>query len=188
MGTSNRISKVELMDLLTASNKANFISLTYIVNESQSRTKQGKKLLQKQVSLVGTLNFKYEAKIQRLQEKQGDNADFVAQELRGKEYVGNSRTLLTDTKTQSKFYLRMAVENHTRPITTYFNGTKEISKDSAIELDLFAPSFFKPKTTAGRGTVTEENNFHFITPDLDRIESITINKVKYLHADFIDLR
>ena len=78
MNPTKKVTTVELIEVLTASNKATFVNVTYVTNESKSRTKKGKKLLQKSVTTNGTLNFSYEKKINRILDKENKQADFNA--------------------------------------------------------------------------------------------------------------
>ena len=188
MNVVKKVTTAELIEVLTASNKATFVNVTYVVNESKSKQKNGKKLLQKAVTVNGTLNFKYSDKINRILEKEGKNTDFVGVANWHEYLFPNNRAVLTDKKTKSKFYLRLAIENHTTPITSYFHNSKPITRQKAIENELFAPSYFKPKTTAGRGSIDQENDFHFIAPEFKGIAVITMNKVDYINTDFVDVR
>jgi len=155
-----------------------FGSIVYFVDESGAKVKGGKKVLQKLVRVSITLGAKYDNRINKDLVKNGEEGNFTAQSMSGKEYVNEERILATDTKTGTKFYLVAVVENHAKPDTIYFHEGKRITKDKAIELGLFMPSYFAPKTTMGRGNMSEEKDFHIINPNVDNIISLKLNKVK----------
>ncbi|HUT86360.1 MAG TPA: hypothetical protein VMW66_05970 [Elusimicrobiales bacterium] len=155
-----------------------FGSIVYFVDESGAKVKGGKKVLQKLVRVSITLGAKYDNRINKDLVKNGEEGNFTAQSMSGKEYVNEERILATDTKTGTKFYLVAVVENHAKPDTIYFHEGKRITKDKAIELGLFMPSYFAPKTTMGRGNMSEAKDFHIINPNVDNIISLKLNKVK----------
>lgn len=155
-----------------------FGSVVYFVDESGSKTVQGKKVLQKLVRVSITLGAKYDNRINKDLVKNGEEGNFTAQAMSGKEYINNEGILATDTKTKTKLYLVAVVENHSKPDTIYFHEGKRISKKDAIDKGLFMPSYFTPKTTMGRGNMSEEKDFHIINPNLDNIISLKLNKVK----------
>lgn len=155
-----------------------FGSIVYFVDESQSRVAQGKKMLQKLVRVSITLGAKYDNRINKDLVKNGEEGNFTAQSMSGKEYINDEGIVAKDTKTGTKFYLVAVVENHAKPDTIYFHEGKRISREEAIAKGLFMPSYFTPKTTMGRGNMSEEKDFHIINPNLDNIISLKLNKVK----------
>lgn len=155
-----------------------FGSIVYFVDESGSKTKNGKKVLQKLVRVPITLGAKYDNRINKDLVRNGEEGNFTAQSMSGKEYVNEEGIVATDTKTRTKFYLVAVVENHTKPDTIYFHEGKRISKEKAIEMGLFMPSYFNEKTTMGRGNMSVEKDFHIINPNVDNIISLKLNKVK----------
>lgn len=181
---AKKINKAELKNLLTNFRKnfgsVAFGNVVYFVDESGSKTVQGKKVLQKLTRVNITIGANYEGRINRDLVKQGEEANFTAQAMSGKVYVNDEGVLATDTKTGTKNYLVATVENHTKPETIYFHEGKRISKEKAIEANLFMPSYFTPKTTSGRGNMSEAKDFHTISPNVDNIISLTLNKVKYI--------
>jgi hypothetical protein len=160
-----------------------FGSVVYFVDESGAKTVQGKKVLQKLVRVPITLGAKYENRINKDLVKNGEEGNFTAQAMSGKKHLNDEGVLLTDTKTEIKMYLNAVVENHITPDTIYFHEGKRIDKSKAIELNLFMPSYFTPKTTMGRGNMSEEKDFHIINPNMDNVISLKLNKVKYLVKD-----
>lgn len=181
-----KITKVGLLNLLSefrknvsATNVA-FSSLVYFVDESGAKTVDKKKVLQKLVRVNCTIGASYEKRINRDLIKQGEEDNFTAQSMSGKEYINDEGIVAIDIKTRTKHYLVATVENHTIPDTIYFHEGKRISKEKAIEQNLFMPSYFTPKTTSGRGNMSEEKDFHTINPNLDNIISLNLNRTKYI--------
>lgn len=155
-----------------------FGSIVYFVDESGAKVKGGKKVLQKLVRVPITLGAKYDNRINKDLVRNGEEGNFTAQSMSGKEYVNDEGIVATDTKTRTKFYLVAVVENHTKPDTVYFHEGKKISKEKAIEMGLFMPSYFNEKKTMGRGNMSVEKDFHIINPNVDNIISLKLNKVK----------
>lgn len=157
-----------------------FGSVVYFVDESGSKQVKGKKVLQKLVRTSITLGAKYENRINKDLVRNGEEGNFTAQAMSGKKHLNDEGVMLTDTKTESKFYLNAVVENHSTPDTIYFHEGKRISKADAIGKGLFMPSYFAEKTTMGRGNMSEEKDFHIINPNMDNVISLKLNKVKYI--------
>lgn len=177
------INRTELKDLLIASKGANFVNLVYFVDESKSKTVGGQKQVQKLVKTNVTIGSSYEKKVNRIKEnKQGEEATFEALAPKGKMFFANN--ILTDIKTESKFYLNAIIENGTKRNTTYYHNGIKTTREEIIANDLVTPSFTKPKPTSGRGEVNRENDFSVITPNLDNIVALNMNKEKYVVIDF----
>lgn len=155
-----------------------FGSVVYFVDESGSKTVGGKKVLQKLVRVAITLGANYEKRINKDLARNEEEANFTAQQMSGKKYINSEGILATDVKSETKIYLVAVVENHAKPDTIYFHEGKRISKQDAIDKGLFMPSYFTPKTTMGRGNMSEEKDFHIINPNIDNIISLKLNKVK----------
>lgn len=160
-----------------------FGNIVYHVDESGSRTKQGKKLLQKLVRTNVTIGANYEGRVNRDLVRQEEEANFTAQAMSGKRYVNDEGVLATDEKTGTKNYLVAVVEHNTSPKVVYFHEGKRITKAKAVRRDMFADSYFAPKKTSGRGNMSEEKDFHIINPNIDNIISITLNKRKIIVID-----
>lgn len=185
----SKITRIQLLNLLSNFRKnitntgVAFGNVVYFVDESGSKQVGGKKVLQKFVRVKLTIGSNYEGRINRDLTKQHQEANFTAQSMSGKEYINDEGVIATDIKTRTKHYLVATVENHTKPDTIYFFQGKRISKEKAIELDLFMPSYFTPKTTSGRGNMSEARDFHIINPNFDNIISLTLNKTKFIIED-----
>lgn len=174
------IKPQELVEILRGYTGVVFASVTYLVDESKSRTVNGSKVLQKMVSTRITLNSIYERKVNRiLEKKQGEMPTFTAEEMKGKYQVFPDCKCILKSEKTGELLLYGAIEHNARPHVTYFHNGKIITKEEAIKKDLFMPSAFAPKKTMGRGAVEEENDFALISPRLSSILSITLNGVRY---------
>lgn len=173
------ISRNEFVDMLKKTKGTTFASITYFIDESKSKTINKKKVLQKSVTTNVTLNSDYEKKVNRVMLKQDDPANFKAFEMKGKEQVfPGCRCIVKNAK--DEFMLNCVIEHNTNKVTKYFFNGLPITIDEAIKQDLFTPSFFAPKTTAGRGTVDDENDFSVITPKIENIKCATLNSTEYI--------
>jgi hypothetical protein len=170
------VTRTELAEILQPITGSTFVSVVYTTDVAQARTVQGKKVVQKTTEVRAALNHAYTQKVQRLSE----NAEFQAAELKGKTRV--SSTLIRSDKS-GELMIDLKVLNPKSDVKTvaFWHDGAPISEAEAVEKNLFAPAYFAetPRTTAGRGTVSEEDNFLMLTPRLSAIESITLNGVTY---------
>lgn len=182
-----KISKDNLLNLLTEFRKnvsktgAAFGSIVYFVDESKSKQVNGKKVLQKLKRTNITIGASYENRVNKLLTKEGEEANFTAQSMSGKEYVNEDRVIATDTKTRTKHYLVADIEKHNKKgqVTIYFYQNKPISFEKAKELGLFTKAI-ESEQSYGRGCVDAKDAPSIINPNVDSIISITLNKVKYI--------
>jgi hypothetical protein len=174
---NNIISALDLKDIVQPITKSTICSLIYLTDHAQSKTVKGAKQVQKLVQITQVyLNHDYTKKVQKLTE----NPDFVAQPLKGKTRL--SGTILQSDK--SGDYLldgKVLRKESATQLALYHNG-KEITKEEAEKLELFAPAYYKEntdKTTMGRGTVEEEDDFNIINITLSKIVKIKILGTEY---------
>jgi len=167
------VTTEEFVNIVKDITRSTFIGLCYVVDESKSRTVKGKKLLQKQVCLNATLNHDYTKKVIKLT---GDTS-FVADPMKGKTKISN--TIIQSDKTGDMMLYATVLKNAKRE-TTYFHEGNEISRQDAIENNLFAPSYFVKPDTKGRGTVSEEDDFGLISPYIKRLVWAKIEGVEYV--------
>jgi hypothetical protein len=158
-----------------------FASIFYSTDESESRQVKGKKLLQKETETQITLGSNYEARINRDLVRQGEEANFAVQAMYGKEHV--TKLICQAVKDTNKKYICCVVEHHVTPKTQYFFEGQPISYEEAVKKDLFMPSHFTEKKTAGRGNMSEEKDFHFFTLGFEKIIWLKLNGVKYILED-----
>lgn len=172
----------QLAVILAEITKSTVVSVTYLVDESKSRTVSGRKLVQKRVKVNNLyLNHNYQNKVQNLT----GNDEFKAQELNGKERIcstiiaSKSKANFGRLMLDGKILVTESVHN-----LGYFHNGQPIeldkNKPNFGRIDLVAPSFYqKYERTSGRGTVSQEDDFRMITPFLDNIETIKIQGTTY---------
>ncbi|MDD5151800.1 MAG: hypothetical protein PHC28_15195 [Flavobacterium sp.] len=63
----------------------------------------------------------------------------------------------------------------------YYHNGQEITEKQGEELNLWTPSYYKSveKKTAGRGIVSEEDDFNIVNTYLSRIVKIKIKGIEY---------
>ncbi len=169
-----KVTISQFVDNVKGITRSTIVSLCYKVDESGSRQKGGKKVLQKEVVLTAFLNHDYQKKVQ----KRTEDPTFQAEAMKGKSRLGDSSTILVSEKTGAPM-LYATVEQSCKIQTTYFHEGREISKEDAIQADLFSPSYFEPKQTKGRGTVAAEDDFYLISPYIERVLWAKIEGVTY---------
>jgi len=183
MEKKKTISRAELRAMLFKFQGVTFSHLVAFTDEYGSRVVKGNRQLQKLTFRNITIGSDYTKRVNRRLEKQGDEVGFESQEMAGKTFVEGSSCLAFMNKNTAKEYLVCDQEKNAKTRITYFHQGKKISKEQAIAQNLFAPSFFAEKSTAGRGLVDEENNFFRLTIGLENIIAITLHKVHYIIED-----
>ena len=165
------ISQSELRLLLEPVTVSTVISITYIVDDSKSRTVSGKKLLQKEM-FVGNLylNHDYAKKVSNL-----SGEAFEALPMNGKTRI--STTLVQSDKSGEMLLDGKILAKESRKLINYFHNGEIISRNEAERLNYFYPATDKP--TSGRGLLTEENDFQMITLGLKNIKSLKIFGTTY---------
>jgi len=178
MKSTKTINRSEMTTIFSKNNGATFAHIVMFGDEHGSRTVKGAKLVQKLTFRNITIGAPYKGRIER---RTGE--EFIPEEMSGKEFVEGTNCLARATKNPSKLYLVCDQELKAKVHTQYFHNGQPIKKADAIAQDLFAPSYFAPKQTAGRGQVSEEKNFFRLTIGLDNIIAITFRGQKYRIAD-----
>ena len=153
-----------------------FAHVTYANDVSGSKVVKGQHQLQKVVDVTITVGSKYQDKIQRLT----GNEKFESATNWFFYKYGVENPVVASKKDDGKEYLVMIVENHTKRKTKYFHCGVEITIPEAKEGGLLRDSFFSKKKTAGRGSVSENEDFDFNVLSFDNIVSITLNKTLYI--------
>ena len=164
--TTKVLTNELIVSLLKDVTKSTIVSIEYIVDESQSRQKQGKKQLQKHVRINNLyLNHDYTKKVQKLS---GDTT-FQAYELKGKTRI--SSTLIESDNTKDILLDGKILNTESVKHLGYFHNGEPITQANAIAKDLFAPAYYSEteKTTSGRGLLTEEEDFQMITLGIKNI-------------------
>ena len=178
MKTTKTISANEFLAMVLKNNGSTFAHVVAFTDEHGSRTEKGRKVLQKLTFRNITIGSSYEGRVER---RIGES--FESEAMSGKAFVEGSNCVAYALKDESKKYLVCDQELKTKVHTQYFHNGKPIKKDEAKASDLFAPSYFAPKKTAGRGQVSEDKNFFRLTIGLDNIIAITLRGQKYRIAD-----
>lgn len=178
MKTTKTISVVELEQLMMKHKGATFAHLVAFTDEHGSRTSKGAKLLQKLTFRNVTIGSDYEARVER---RTGE--EFESQAMTGKEFVEGTNCVARATKNPNKKYLVCDQELKTKVHTYFYHKGQPIKKSEAIAQDLFSPSYFTEKKTAGRGQVSEDKNFYRLTIGLENVIALTYKGQKYRIAD-----
>lgn len=181
-----RITKLQAINMfenykkeISASGVA-FSNVTYLVDESKSKTVGGKKLLQKMVETNATIGSDYAKKVNKILDKEGKEIIFESQPMRGKDYVSQGNPVCKDTKTGEKRYLVFIVEGHTTPKNQLILNGQLVERSNVWNEQYITPAGLKPNAVAGRGTINEENNFFFRTLDFNNLISFNMNGKFYL--------
>lgn len=151
--------------------------ITYFVDEGKSKTVNGKKLIQKLVTVVGIAGVNYQKRVNTLLKKLGLIADFVAYANNGVEQAFEDSAILLKNK-KGELMFRCHINSNVKPKTTYFYKGLEISLEEAVKADLFTPSFFQKKSV-GRGAVVGEKAFKVMQPFLKNIIRMRVNGETY---------
>ena len=178
MKNTEIITTNELEQIVLKNNGATFSHIVIFGDEHGSCTKDKKKVLQKLTFRNITIGAPYQGRIER---RTGE--DFTPEEMKGKAFVEGSNCLAYAIKEPSKKYLVCDQELKTKVHTQYFHNGQPITKADAIAQGLFAPSYFAPKKTAGRGQVAEDKNFFRLTIGLQNVIAITYKGTKYRIAN-----
>lgn len=175
--TQQGITLNSLIEKLMNFTRSSAISMTYFVDDSRSRTINGQKQVQKLVRIKNTyLNHSYENKVKNLT----GETEFKAEEMKGKTRV--STTLIRSDKTGEMMLDAKILKTEAVELVDYYHNGKVITEAEAIAADLWTPAYYNPapKKTAGRGLVTDADDFRMITPYLSRILRLKFAGVEYL--------
>lgn len=179
------ITRQQLIDMFVNEDKQStfkgcqFAHVVYFTDESGSRTINKQKALQKLVRTCITVGSSYQDRINRDLERRGEEGNFTSQGQSGQTPINK---YVSQSDKSQKYNLKAVVEYFNTPETVYFeNGRPRFFKDTLdkINSDLFMPSYFTPKTTSGRGNMSEEKDFDFFTLGFDKINSIRIKGTLY---------
>ena len=156
----------ELIAIVEPITKSTVVNIIYVVDDSRSKTVKGVKQVQKMAQITHCyLNHDYTQKVKNLT----GNTEFVANELKGKTRV--SKTVLQSDKTGEKMIDGKVLDSGAAKILCYFHNGKRIKEIEAIAADLWIPQYYNPtpKTTMGRGEVSEAKDFAIINTYFSRI-------------------
>ena len=177
MKNVNKVSATELANVLRPITKSTTISITYLVDDSRSKTKNKQKQVQKLVTINNVyLNHNYAKKVQNL-----TGEDFVAKSLEDYGKFRVSTTLIGSLKTGEMMLDGKVLNSESISEIKYFHNGIEITEEEGEKMDLWTPAYYKPKTktTMGRGTVSEEDDFNIINTYLTRIKKMKLQGEVY---------
>jgi len=169
-----KISADTLAKLLCNITKSTICNITYLVDDSRSKTVKGIKQVQKLVNISAVyLNHDYTKKVINLS---GDTS-FVAQEMKGKTRVCS--TLIQSDKTNELMIDGKVLNSESAKILAFYHNGKEITEAQAVAY--FTQTNFTQtnKKPMGRGIVSEENDFSIINTYLKRIVKIQLERTLY---------
>ena len=175
--TATQVTVEELEAILNNVTASTVANVTYLVDDSRSKTKQGKKQVQKLVNISHVyLNHKYAQKVTNLTDEK-----FEARPLEDFGKTRISSTVIKSLKTDATMIDGKVLKSEAAQILAYFHEGNEITEAQAIAQELWAGAYFKPSTkkTMGRGTVSEEDNFGIINTYLSRIKIIKLQGITY---------
>lgn len=160
-----------------------FSNLTYICDESKSKTVNKQKVLQKLVETNATIGSDYGKKVGRILDKEGKEIEFTPQPRKGLRRIEDSPVCI-DEATESKFYLDFIVEGHSKPQVQLILNGKNVARKDVWNEQYITPAGLKEETAvAGRGLINEENNFFFRNLNFDNLISFNMNGKCYLITD-----
>ena len=165
-----------LFNLLVNETKSTVCAIEYIVDDTRSKQRNKQHLVQKHVKVNNVyLNHDYTKKVQKLT----NDETFEAQPLKGKERI--STTILKSLVSNKLLLDGKVLAKESAKILGYFNENKAITEAEAIANEFWGNSYFKPteKTTMGRGSVSEEDDFNIINTTLDKIVYIKFKGIEY---------
>ena len=174
--TAVLINITELKNLLLDIKKSSICNVTYLVDDTRSKTIKGVKQIKKLVNISHAyLNHDYTKKVIKLS---GDTS-FIAEELKGKTRI--TGTILISDKTEEYILDAKVLNSESAKILAFFHNGKEITEAEAIALNLWTPSYYNPseKTTMGRGLLNDDDNFRIINPYLINIKKIKLEGIEY---------
>jgi len=163
------ITKNELINVLNQVEKPTFVHIVMETEPRMRKTDNPYFGLIKKVSsgnyLIGT---DYENRVNNNSEKEDKERDFVVEPPKGKRHI--SKCVLIDTKTESVHYLMMERFDEVKPKVHYVKDGVEI--DKVLFQHFMGKVYTSTKQTQNRKVTP-------ITPKIDNIKEINIDKMKY---------
>ena len=193
-----QISRTEMKNILSEVNTPQFISfesktpqkmnkfLDYWLEVEGSKKKNPNPtpnpfmdngIYNRQVKIDIVTGFDYENSVNGRREKEGKDTDFVSGEGREVWFNVISKGLVTDKRTESKFYLRYQFTDR-----SHMKENEYTHNDNPIEKQLFEDYLVK-KNTDSYSNQGLDNPLNFQVCDLKNILTITMNHHKYILTD-----
>lgn len=139
---ATKITLAQFTEMMKSVKGATFSGLTYHVDESKSRTKNGAKMLQKTVELAATLNSVYQAKIDRILTENGLDFDWTPNKMTGRSYDANdkNRCIVYKDKNPNIGYLCFVAEAHAKPNTQLFRNGQPVDRKDVWNEQYITPA------------------------------------------------
>jgi hypothetical protein len=132
------VKKMELNELITVIKSMNrqngsfygFETITYPHLTKKNRTTKEPTdfVVSVRATFSAMLGVNYENAVNNALERKGEERDFVAQKPFGKHYVSDSKWLMTDDKTESKYYIALDCVGGVRK-TFYIDGREATAEE-----------------------------------------------------------
>lgn len=134
------ITRTQFVQMLIDTKGVTFGGLTYHCDESKSRTKGGKKMLQKVVDTTATMNSVYQSKINRILEKNEIVVDWTPNEIKGRQYIDGTNRCLIESKKTGEAQLAFVVETHTKTTSQLFLNGQPVERADVWNETYIMPS------------------------------------------------
>jgi hypothetical protein len=166
---TKQITKSELITLLNDIEKSTFVNL---VTETKVRIKKTGNPYYDKVIKRSKCNYlignDYEKRVRSNEQKEGIEPNFNTEKPSGKHHI--SKCVLVDDKTESTHYLMVERFDEVEPQNEY------IFEGNSIERQLFKDYMGKVSESQKQ---TQEKKVMVITPKIENIVEITLNKTNY---------
>ena len=163
-------------NMITLLNEVERPTFVHLVTETKVRMNKKGNPYHEQVTKCLSSNFyigsEYEKRVNNNREKEGVETDFVSSPLSGKNHI--SKCVLTDTKTQTKFYVMCEWFKRSYPKVEYkYNG-------NSIDKQMFESYLVKRKESEKQQI---ENKVNIVTYLIESIKEIRMNRTRYILID-----
>ena len=163
-------------NMITLLNEVERPTFVHLVTETKVRMNKKGNPYHEQIVKCLSSNFyigsEYEKRVNNNREKEGVETDFVSSPLSGKNHI--SKCVLTDTKTQTKFYVMCEWFKRSYPKVEYkYNG-------NSIDRQLFQSFEVKRKESEKQQI---ENKVNIVTYLIESIKEIRMNRTRYILID-----
>lgn len=163
-------------NMITLLNEVERPTFVHLVTETKVRMNKKGNPYHEQIVKCLSSNFyigsEYEKRVNNNREKEGKETDFVSSPLSGKNHI--SKCVLTDTKTQTKFYVMCEWFKRSYPKVEYkYNG-------NSIDKQMFESYLVKRKESEKQQI---ENKVNIVTYLIESIKEIRMNRTRYILID-----
>ena len=163
-------------NMITLLNEVERPTFVHLVTETKVRMNKKGNPYHEQIVKCLSSNFyigsEYEKRVNNNREKEGVETDFVSSPLSGKNHI--SKCVLTDTKTQTKFYVMCEWFKRSYPKVEYkYNG-------NSIDKQMFESYLVKRKESEKQQI---ENKVNIVTYLIESIKEIRMNRTRYILID-----